>query len=65
MTTEIKTPTSINIVRLICTCGQELKYTGKNFPVSAGTLYQYNCENCKRKEISPKSYPYMEYEELK
>lgn len=63
MTTEKKTLTIMRTVRLICPCGEEMRRISGGDPKSRPPKFAHQCPACKRREITDKQYPYLEYEE--
>lgn len=61
-TTEKRTLTTIQTVRLLCPCGEEMVSAGKAITI-APPRYPHQCPACKRKEITDRQYPYLEYQE--
>jgi hypothetical protein len=64
MTSEKRIDVEAIMVRFICDCGGELKYTGKTL-YTTPPKHEYQCQQCKRREISTRNYPYIEYREKK
>lgn len=50
------------ITHLICKCGGVMVYTGKE--VGQPVRFQYECPQCKLRELSPTRYPYITYRPL-